>query len=134
MKKTSSIILTLLLSLSINISTAQNNFDPNNCPTDTICNNNDTIYCDCELPEIRYNYYFRINFFDKIFRLCFPHKYYNLVYASGHVNRTPLFSSAGVIKHHRHAVAVHLATIHHGGYSSKRGGFGSTGSSRSQSS
>jgi hypothetical protein len=134
MKKTPSIILTLLISLSISISSAQNSFDPDHyCPTDTICKNIDTLYCDCELPDITYNYYFKTRFIDKIFRFCFPHKYKKLVFGPGHVVRTPIYSCSNIIKHHHHSGSTHFLNFNHACHSTKRGGFGHFGSGHSQS-
>ena len=123
MKKTPAIILTILLSFSISLSSAQNNPEEIICPPDTFCTNVDTTDYQLELPTVTYDYYFRVRFFDRMFRFCFPRRYHRLVYGTGHICHPPIY--------HYSFFHAHWSGFTH--MSCKRGGFGYHGSHINQS-
>jgi hypothetical protein len=167
MKKTSSIILTLVTSLSISHSRAQALVHENltaldTTEVDTLARHpGSTGYCEevdtlarhagstgyCSTPAICYSYYYRLRFFDNMFRICMPRRYYACINQPGYVPRSPFYHNTGIFSHHHirqnttpnptyRNNTVHTTTmprIHENAVrpsttSSKRGGFGGSGS------
>lgn len=136
-------MLTLLISFTVSLASAQNTQDNNNTNNivnqeDTMYANTDTLYNQYQPPQVTYNYYYRIRFFDRMFRLWFPHRYNRLVFGPGHVQRPPIYHyphlpGRGVGVHPRVVLFQNTprSVVHHTGSSARRGGFGHFGSSHS---
>ncbi|HTA62829.1 MAG TPA: hypothetical protein VK835_10250 [Bacteroidia bacterium] len=80
MKKTTSIVLTIVSGLSFKTSIAQNSQQqPYDFPPDTNCVNMDSVLY-CQTPPVEYTYYFQSHFCNSIFRYCFPRRYFYLTH------------------------------------------------------
>lgn len=130
MKKTTSIVLTIVSGLSFKVSTAQDIVQlPYVVQPDTNCVNMDSVLY-CQTPYIEYSYYFRSHFCNSIFRYCFPRRYFHLThpgfhYGPGfHQNHNPHLYYG---PHHVTGDIGHrLASVNSNG-GSPRGGFGHYG-------
>jgi hypothetical protein len=138
MKKTTSIVLTIVSGLSFKISTAQNIVQlPYVVQPDTNCVNMDsTMYC--ETPPVEYTYYFHSHFCNSVFRYCFPRRYFYLTHPGFQYG---YYHGKGFHQHHNqhlyygphHVTGSNghrLASANASG-GSPRGGFGHFGSSHS---
>jgi hypothetical protein len=98
MKKTTSIVLTIVSGLSFKVSTAQDIVQlPYVVQPDTnYVNKDSTMYC--ETPYIEYSYYFRWRFCNSVFRYCFPRRYFYLTHPGFH---------HGIGFHHNHNQHLH---------------------------
>ncbi|MFI5142136.1 MAG: hypothetical protein ACHQII_07250 [Bacteroidia bacterium] len=141
MKKTTTIVLTIVSGLSFKISTAQDLVQlPSIVQPDTNCVNMDSVYY-CQTPPVEYSYYFRFNFFNSIYRYCFPRRYFYLTH--------PGFYCGPGFHHHQHHHHDHNQHFYYGAHrgvtgsnghrlasantsnGSPRGGFGHFGSTHS---
>ena len=144
MKRTSVIILTLVASLSISLSSAESNPGATVYPPDFLYESDfaegDTIKYDTlrhdstryyYQPQVTYNYYYRSRFWNSLFRICRPRRYYSVISQPGYVPRH--------IRSDRRALAPGSSSSNSPGHrpsrgsTSGRGGFGHSGSSHPQS-
>ncbi len=122
MKKSSLVVLTIVAALSFS-SCAVQNVPQNIGPPDPV-------YADVEddttkqqavtvIPVVQYDYYYRSYFFDDMYRWFFPRRYYSIITQPGYVPHhvRPRRSSSIAVHHSRSMPS-----------SSRRGGFGRTGS------
>jgi len=122
MKKSSLVVLTIVAALSFS-SCAVQNVPQNLGPPDPV-------YADVEgdttrqqftanVPVVQSDYYYRSYFFDNMYRWFFPRRYYSVITQPGYVPRhkRPIRSSSVAVHHSRSMPS-----------SSRRGGFGRTGS------
>jgi hypothetical protein len=122
MKKSSLVVLTLVAALSFS-SCAVQNVPQNIGPPDPV-------YADVEgdttrqqvvasVPVVQYDYYYRSYFFDDMYRWFFPRRYYSVISRPGYEPRhkRPMRSTSIAVHHSRSMPS-----------SSRRGGFGRTGS------
>jgi hypothetical protein len=122
MKKSSLVVLTIVAALSFS-SCAVQNVPQNIGPPDPV-------YADVEgdttrqqviasVPVVQYDYYYRSYFFDNMYRWFFPQRYYSVITQPGYVPRhkRPIRSTSVAVHHSRSLPS-----------SSRRGGFGRTGS------
>ena len=121
MKKSSLVVLTIVAALSFS-SCAVQNVPQNLGPPDPV-------YADVEgdttrqqftnVAVVQNDYYYRSYFFDNMYRWFFPRRYYGVITQPGYVPRhkRPIRSSSVAVHHSRSMPS-----------SSRRGGFGRTGS------
>jgi len=121
MKKSSLVVLTVVAALSFS-SCAVQNVPQNLGPPDPV-------YADVEgdttrqqftnVAVVQNDYYYRSYFFDNMYRWFFPRRYYSVITQPGYVPRhkRPIRSSSVAVHHSRSMPS-----------SSRRGGFGRTGS------
>jgi len=121
MKKSSLVVLTIVAALSFS-SCAVQNVPQNLGPPDPV-------YADVEgdttrqqftnVAVVQNDYYYRSYFFDNMYRWFFPRRYYSVITQPGYVPRhkRPIRSSSVAVHHSRSMPS-----------SSRRGGFGRTGS------
>lgn len=128
MKKSSFVVLTIVAALSLS-SCAVQNVPQNVGPPDPL-------YADVDVtgdttryplsnvpmvqyPIVQYDYYYRSYFFDDMYRWFFPNRYYSVITRPGFVpRRKRLIHSGDMAVHHSRSLPA----------SSRRGGFGRTGS------
>ena len=129
MKKSSLVVLTIVAALSFS-SCAVQNVPQNLGPPDPV-------YADIEgdttrrqvdttrqqiaasVPGMQYDYYYRSYFWDDMYRLFFPRRYYNVISKPGYEPRHKrLMRSTSIAVHHSRSMPS----------SHRRGGFGRTGS------
>ena len=140
MKKTSLIILTLVASLAISLNTAEGN--PRlNVPPDLLTEQEgdttkyDTIRYDSSVyyqqNRVTNNYYYRNRFFDNLYRLFRPRRYYTVINQPGYVphhvrddHRRALTHSTGIVR---------SPGRRPGTPGGRRGGFGDLGATHTQS-
>jgi hypothetical protein len=122
MKKSSLVVLTIVAALSFS-SCAVQNVPQNIGPPDPV-------YADVEgdttrqqviasVPVVQYDYYYRSYFFDGMYRWFFPRRYYSVISRPGYEPR------------HKRPIRSTSIAVHHSWSlpsSSRRGGFGRTGS------
>ena len=122
MKKSSLVVLTIVAALSFS-SCAVQNVPQNLGPPDPV-------YADAIsdttrqqpvaiVPVVEYDYYYRSYFFDDMFRWFWPRRYYSIITRPGYEphHKRPIRSSSVAVHHSRSMPS-----------SSRRGGFGRTGS------
>lgn len=122
MKKSSLVVLTIVAALSFSSCSLQN--VPQNLGPP------DPVYADVEgdttrqqvvaaVPVIQYDYYYRSYFFDNLYRWFLPNRYYSVITRPGYEPRhkRPIRSTSIAVHHSRSMPS-----------SSRRGGFGRTGS------
>ena len=122
MKKSSLVVLTIVAALSFS-SCAIQNVPQNLGPPDPV-------YADVEgdttrnqvisnVPVVQNDYYYRSYFFDDMYRWFFPRRYYSVISQPDYVPRhkRPIRSTSVAVHHSRSMPS-----------SSRRGGFGRTGS------
>jgi hypothetical protein len=122
MKKSSLVVLTLVAALSFS-GCAPQNVPQNIGPPDPVYADatSDTTrqYPMANIPVTQYDYYYQSYFFDNMYRWFFPRRYYTVISSPGYEPRhkRPIRSSS-IAVHHSHSMPS----------SSRRGGFGRTGS------
>ena len=142
MKKTTSIVLTIVSGLSFKMSIAQNiqqqqeyTFMPDSNYVYATNQNIDSLLY-CQTPPIEYTYYFQSHFCNSIFRYCFPRRYFYLThpgfqygYQHGHGFHHHHNQHLYYGPHHVTGATGHrLASANSG---SPRGGFGHYGTTHS---
>jgi hypothetical protein len=128
MKKSSFVVLTIVAALSF--SCAVQNIPQNLGPPDPVYADveGDTIRRQVDttrqqissfVPAMQYDYYYRSYFFDDLYRLFFPTRYYNAISKPDYVPRhkRPVRSTNVAVHHSRSMPSSH-----------RSGGFGRTGS------
>jgi|SRR5579859_2501478 len=122
MKKSTLVVLTIVATLAMS-SCAVQNVPQNISPPDPV-------YADAisdttrqqqpvVVPVVQYDYYYRSYFFDDLYRWFFPGRYYAVI------------SQPGFVPRHRRPIRSGSVAVHHSRSmpsSSRRGGFGRTGS------
>jgi hypothetical protein len=122
MKKSSLVVLTIVAALSFG-SCAVQNVPQNIGPPDPVYADaiSDTTRQQAvvAVPVVQYDYYYRSYFFDDMYRWFWPRRYYSVITQPGYVPRhkRPIRSSSIAVHHSRSMPS-----------SSRRGGFGRTGS------
>ncbi|HCW06651.1 MAG TPA: hypothetical protein DGG95_04715 [Cytophagales bacterium] len=126
MKKSSIVVLTIVAALTLNScavqKTASNLGPPDPVYDEQIADTPKPTVRDTTVVYYNNNYYYRSYFWDNMYRIFFPHRYYYVI------------SQPGYVPKHRRLVRNEIATT--GGRrpsrsSSNRGGFGHHGSTHS---
>ncbi len=123
MKKSSFVVLTIVAALSLS-SCAVQNVPQNVGPPDPMyadveATGDTTRHSVVQYPVVQYDYYYQSYFFDDMYRCFFPSKYYSIITKPGYVPRHKRPTGSGEIAvHHSRSMPA----------SSRRGGFGRTGS------
>jgi hypothetical protein len=132
MKKTTSIVLTIVSGLSFKASIAQEiqqqdyTFVPDSNTVNVNYQNLDSLLY-CQTPPVEYTYYFHVHFFNNIFHYCFPRRYFYLTHPHFHNVRNQHFYYG---PHHVTGAYGHrLASTTTN--NSPRGGFGHYGTTHS---
>lgn len=123
MKKSPFVVLTIVAALSLGACAVQNvpqNIGPPD-PMYADATSDTTRQTPVVLnpPVVQYDYYYRSYFFDDMYRIFFPRRYYSVITRPGYEPRhkRPIRSSTIAVHHSRSMPS-----------SSRRGGFGRTGS------
>jgi len=122
MKKSPFVLLTIVASLSLAGCAVQNVPQQSNTPDPMYADvdrRNDTSAYVMPMAPVQYDYYYRSYFFDDMYRWFFPRRYYMVI---GNPNFEP---------RHKRPVRATSVAVHHSRSlpaSSRRGGFGRTGS------
>jgi hypothetical protein len=122
MKKSSFVVLTIVAALSFSSCSVQNVPQSIGPP--------DPVYAEMDydttrqqaivpVPIVQYDYYYRSQFFDDLYRCFFPRRYYSAINKPGYEPRhkRPIRSTSVAVHHSRSMPS-----------SSRRGGFGRSGS------
>lgn len=124
MKKSPLIVLTIVAALAMS-SCAVQNVPQNIGPPDPVYadatsdTSRDTTRQQSSVPFVQYDYYYRSQFFDNMYRWFFPTRYYQVI------------SQPGFVPRHKRPIRSEQLAVHHSRSmpkSSRRGGFGRTGS------
>jgi hypothetical protein len=126
MKKSPFVVLTIVAALALGGCAVQNipqdAGPPDPMYADAISDTTRQTTVVLNPPVVQYDYYYRSYFFDDMYRIFFPRRYYSVITRQGYEPRhkRPIRSSAIAVHHSRSMPS-----------SARRGGFGRTGSTHS---